>query len=101
MVESIERVLQAGHERGVTALSELLRIPSISTDPNRADDVRRSAQWTADYLARAGLGTETWPTAGHPAVYGEWLGAGVGAVAPTVLVYGHHDVQPTGDLSLW
>jgi acetylornithine deacetylase/succinyl-diaminopimelate desuccinylase-like protein len=99
MIEEIDRSLATGHERAVASLCELLRIPSISTDPAHAPDVRRAAQWTADYLSGAGMKTETWPTAGHPAVYGEWLGAGPGA--PTVLVYGHHDVQPTGDRSLW
>src|SRR5688572_22425831 len=99
MTEQIDRTLAGGHERAVASLCELLRIPSISTDPNHAPDVRRAAQWTADYLTRAGMNVESWPTAGHPAVFGEWLGAG--ADAPTVLVYGHHDVQPTGDLALW
>jgi acetylornithine deacetylase/succinyl-diaminopimelate desuccinylase-like protein len=99
MIDQVDQRLMAGHARAVASLCELLRIPSISTDPNHRDDVRAAAQWVAQYLSRIGLSAETWQTAGHPAVYGEWRGAGAGA--PTVLVYGHHDVQPTGDLALW
>jgi acetylornithine deacetylase/succinyl-diaminopimelate desuccinylase-like protein len=99
MIEAIDRYVESSRVRAVEALCELLRIPSISTRPEHAPDVRRAADWTANYLRRVGLGVEIWETAGHPAVYGEWLGAG--GAAPTVLIYGHHDVQPTGDLSLW
>src|SRR5687768_102597 len=71
----------------------LLRIPSISTSPERAGDVRRAADWLADDMRRIGLqNVEVLPTGGHPVVYGEWLGAGEDA--PTVLIYGHYDVQP-------
>ena len=99
MIERVDECLTADHGRAVASLGELLRIPSISTDPDHAADVRRAAQWVGDYLRRTGMISEIWETAGHPAVYAEWAGAG--AAAPTVLVYGHHDVQPTGDLSLW
>ncbi|MBC8098260.1 MAG: peptidase M20, partial [Armatimonadetes bacterium] len=74
-------------------LYDLLRIPSISTLPEHAGDVRRAAEWLATELRRIGFTTvELHSTPGHPIVYGEWLGAG--ADAPTVLVYGHYDVQP-------
>ncbi|GIL11561.1 MAG: hypothetical protein BroJett038_02810 [Chloroflexota bacterium] len=74
-------------------LKDLIRIPSISTDPERKGDIRRAAEWLADDLRRIGFErVEIKPTAGHPVVYAEWLGAGEGA--PTVLVYGHYDVQP-------
>ncbi|MBI5671306.1 MAG: dipeptidase [Chloroflexi bacterium] len=74
-------------------LFELLRIPSISTDPQRVADVQRAAQWVADDLRRIGMQrVDIMPTAGHPVVYAEWQGAGENA--PTVLVYGHYDVQP-------
>ena len=99
MIDRVDQHLAAEHGRAVASLCELLRIPSISTDPNHRDDVRASAQWVSKYLSGASLATEIWPTAGHAAVYGEWIGAGT--KAPTVLVYGHHDVQPTGDPSLW
>ncbi|MDZ4767122.1 MAG: dipeptidase [Chloroflexota bacterium] len=73
-------------------LFDLIRIPSISTDSNYASDVRRAAEWVATNLRTIGATAEVLPTARHPVVYGEWLGAG--ADAKTVLVYGHYDVQP-------
>jgi acetylornithine deacetylase/succinyl-diaminopimelate desuccinylase-like protein len=74
-------------------LLDLLRIPSVSTDPERAADVHKAADWLAADMKRIGLhNVEVLPTAGHPVVYGEWLDAG--AKAPTLLVYGHYDVQP-------
>jgi acetylornithine deacetylase/succinyl-diaminopimelate desuccinylase-like protein len=81
-------------------LSEWLRIPSISADPDYADEVSRSADWLAQRLIRAGFpSVEIWPTSGLPAVYAEWRSDD--ADAPTVLVYGHHDVQPVTPLDLW
>src|SRR5687768_13505011 len=74
-------------------LKDLIRIPSISTLTERKGDMLKAADWLADDMRRIGFETvEIIPTAGHPVVYGEWLGAG--ANAPTVLVYGHYDVQP-------
>lgn len=99
MIEEIDRHLERNHPRAVKALCDLLRIPGISTDPARAADVRRGAEWVKQYFERMGLAVETWDTPGQPAVFAEWAGAGTDA--PTVLVYGHHDVQPTGDLALW
>lgn len=78
---------------------DLCRIPSISTKPEHKDDVRKSVEWTRDLCQRVGLKTEIHETGGHPLCYAEWTGAGPSA--PTYLVYGHVDVQPTGDLSLW
>ncbi len=81
-------------------LIELLRIPSISTLPQHKEDVRRAAAWLVDYLARIGFtSAQALPTPGHPVVYGEWLGAG--PQAPTVLVYGHYDVQPAALADGW
>ncbi len=81
-------------------LIEFLRIPSISTTPERRDDVRRAADWLVTQMRAIGLSrAETMPTAGPPVVYGEWLGAG--PEAPTVLVYGHYDVQPTDPDEEW
>lgn len=77
-------------------LSELLRIPSISSDPLHRGDVRAAAEWIATKLAWAG--GRLLETAGHPVVVGEWLEA---AGAPTILVYGHYDVQPPGDEGEW
>jgi acetylornithine deacetylase/succinyl-diaminopimelate desuccinylase-like protein len=80
-------------------LFELLRIPSVSARREYNADTLRAAQWVADNLNNAGLRTTVHPTAGHPIVVGEWRGAG--AEAPTVLVYGHYDVQPAEPLDLW
>jgi acetylornithine deacetylase/succinyl-diaminopimelate desuccinylase-like protein len=82
------------HEQGfLHQLLDLIRIPSVSTLPECEDDIRRAAEWLADNMRHAGLTyVEIMPTAGHPVVYGEWLGASQDA--PTVLVYGHYDVQP-------
>jgi len=82
--------------RYLRELTELLRIPSVSSDPAREPELRRAAEWVAAQLAFAnGRVVET---DGHPVVLGEWLGA---AGAPTILVYGHYDVQPAGDEADW
>jgi acetylornithine deacetylase/succinyl-diaminopimelate desuccinylase-like protein len=71
----------------------MLRIPSIAGDPAHAGDIRRMAEWLAAHLHDLGLeDARVMPTAGHPVVFGEWRGAGPDA--PTVLGYGHNDVQP-------
>jgi acetylornithine deacetylase/succinyl-diaminopimelate desuccinylase-like protein len=99
MIEKVDAQLQATHDDAVASLCDLLRIPSVSTQPQHKPDIERACKWVTSYLARAGLKIETWPTSGHPAVFAEWMGAG--AQAPTVLIYGHYDVQPTGDLAKW
>lgn len=79
--------------RFLEQLYDLLRIPSVSTSPDRAADVQRAANWLVEDMRRIGLqNVEALPTGGHPVVYGEWLGAGEDA--PTILIYGHYDVQP-------
>ena len=81
-------------------LDEFLRIESVSADPGRVDDVRRTAQWIVDELTRLGVERATiHETSAHPIVTGEWMGAGPDA--PTVLVYCHYDVQPTDPLEEW
>jgi acetylornithine deacetylase/succinyl-diaminopimelate desuccinylase-like protein len=79
-------------------LEDFLRIPSISTDPDYASDVWRASEFVLDKLRAAGLTAERIETAGHPLVYGEWLGA---PGKPTVLFYGHYDVQPVDPVELW
>lgn len=91
--------LERERERHLEELFEYLRIPSISTDPAHRDDVARCADWLLARLSEAGLATEKIATAGHPLVYGEWMGAGPSA--PTVLFYGHYDVQPPDPLDEW
>jgi acetylornithine deacetylase/succinyl-diaminopimelate desuccinylase-like protein len=90
----------ADHEKTFEAeLFEFLRIPSISAQPDHAADVKRSAQWLAKRMAQAGLAAEVVERAGkHPLVYAE--GPRVPG-APTLLVYGHHDVQPVDPLDEW
>ncbi len=80
-------------------LFDLLRIPSVSARSEHNADTTRAAQWVADNMSNAGLRASVHPTSGHPIVIGEWRGAG--ADAPTVLIYGHYDVQPAEPLDLW
>ena len=84
----------AANAAGFSAeLRDWLAIPSVSADPARHGDVRRSAQWLVDYLKQAGFPVaEIWETGGLPAVYAHWPSNDPGA--QRVLVYGHHDVQP-------
>ena len=92
--------VESGAEEFLGRLVEWLRIPSISGQPGHADDVARSAQWLADELSAAGFPTvEVWPTDGLPSVFAHWPSDD--ADVPTVLVYGHHDVQPVDPLELW
>ncbi|MCW2524065.1 MAG: peptidase [Frankiales bacterium] len=83
-------------------LDQWLRIPGISAQPEHHADVHASAQWLADAFTRAGFPTvEIWPTAGLPTVFAEWPAQDATAETPTVLVYGHHDVQPVDPIELW
>jgi acetylornithine deacetylase/succinyl-diaminopimelate desuccinylase-like protein len=85
--------------RFLDELLAFIRIPSISTLPERKQDVQRAAQFVADHLTAAGMeNVELIPTAGHPLVYADWLHA---PGKPTVLCYGHYDVQPPDPLDLW
>ena len=79
-------------------LCELLRIPSVSADSRHKGDIRGAAQWVADQFRGLGMSPEICETAGHPIVYAEHCQA---PGAPTVLVYGHYDVQPPDPLDLW
>jgi acetylornithine deacetylase/succinyl-diaminopimelate desuccinylase-like protein len=100
VVAAVRASVSAQREGFVTALLDWLHIPSISGDPAHAPDVRRSADWLAATLRSTGFpDVEVWETGGHPAVYAEWPAAE--ADAPTVLVYGHHDVQPVDPIEAW
>jgi acetylornithine deacetylase/succinyl-diaminopimelate desuccinylase-like protein len=95
----LDAYFEANAEERLESLFELLRIPSISTLPEHAPDVRRAAQWIADELTRIGLEhVEISETKGHPIVYADWLHA---EGAPTILVYCHYDVQPVDPIELW
>ena len=87
-------------QQNLQSLIDLLCIPSISTLAEHKPDMERAATWLADYLKGIGMSrAEVMPTGGHPLVYAEWLGAG--AEAPTLLAYGHYDVQPVDPLAEW
>lgn len=79
-------------------LKDYLRIPSVSTDPAYREDVERCAAFVAERMREAGLDAELIATDGYPLVYGEWLGA---PGKPTLLFYGHYDVQPVDPIELW
>ena len=90
---------QQNRDRFLEDLKEVLTIPSISTSNDTKPEVLRAALWVADHLRGLGIeNVEIMPTGGHPVVYGEWLQR---PSAPTVLVYGHYDVQPPDPLDLW
>jgi acetylornithine deacetylase/succinyl-diaminopimelate desuccinylase-like protein len=80
-------------------LFDFLRIPSVSARSEHDDDTARGAEWLASRMEAAGLAARVFPTQGHPVVVGEWRDAGVDA--PTLLIYGHYDVQPTEPLNEW
>ena len=91
--------IEANRERILDELVEFAAIPSVSTDPAHAADVERAARWVAETMQAAGpLTVRTIPTAGHPVVYGQWLGA---PGRRTIIVYGHYDVQPPDPLDEW
>ncbi len=99
----IQRALEyvrANRGRFLGELKEYLAIPSISTLEEHKGDIQRAAEWTAAQLRSLGMdNVQIMPTAGHPVVYGEWMGAG--RSAPTIMIYGHYDVQPVDPLDLW
>jgi acetylornithine deacetylase/succinyl-diaminopimelate desuccinylase-like protein len=91
--------INVNRDRYVEELKQYLAIPSISALPEHAADVRRAAQWTADALTAVGLqNVRLIDTPGNPVVYGDWLNA---PGRPTILFYGHYDVQPVDPVNLW
>jgi acetylornithine deacetylase/succinyl-diaminopimelate desuccinylase-like protein len=92
--------IRANRERFLSELKEFLAIPSISTLDEHRSEVRRAAEWVAAQLRSLGMDkVQVMPTAGHPVVYGEWMGAGKSA--PTIMIYGHYDIQPVDPVELW
>ncbi|WP_066367267.1 dipeptidase [Neobacillus fumarioli] len=99
MNQSIITYLTKKRENHLEELKELLAIPSISSLPEHKEDVQKAAIWVANALQEIGMEkVEVHQTKGHPVVYGEWLKA---EGKPTVLIYGHYDVQPVDPLHLW
>jgi acetylornithine deacetylase/succinyl-diaminopimelate desuccinylase-like protein len=95
----IKDYIDKNRQRMLDELCDLLRIPSVSADPDFNDDVKRCAEAVASSLKKAGAGNvEVMVTPGHPIVFGEYH---VSDEAPTVLVYGHYDVQPPDPIDLW
>jgi acetylornithine deacetylase/succinyl-diaminopimelate desuccinylase-like protein len=98
-MEKVIDFINVNREKYVDELKALLSIPSISALPEHAADVRKCAEWCADEMRRIGLqNVRLIETPGNPVVYGDWMGA---PGAPTLLFYGHYDVQPVDPLDLW
>lgn len=91
--------IQANKERFLTELIDLLKIPSVSADPSYKDDVKNAAKFIEQRLLELEMDrVEIYPTSGHPIVYAEKIN---NPAWPTVLVYGHYDVQPADPIELW
>ncbi len=98
-MEAVQTYIKANRQRFLDELLEFLKIPSVSADTKHKDDVRKAAEWLSAELKRIGMeGVEIVPTKGHPVVFGEKK---VSDNAPTILIYGHYDVQPPDPLNLW
>ncbi len=98
MVDQLTGYIKKNKDSYVNELKEYLSIPSISTTKEYKKDMNRCAVWVMEKLNSAGLAkVEILETEGHPLVYGEWMGA---PGKPTVLIYGHYDVQPVDPLNL-
>jgi len=95
----VKQYITENKERFLKELFELLRIPSISADPTHKKDVKKAAQWLVDHISSLGVNKVVgFPTKGHPIIYGAYH---INDNVPTVLVYGHYDVQPPDPLDLW
>ena len=98
-MDALDRYLQENRDRFLDNLKAVLRIPSVSAQPQHKPDVRRCAEHIVAHLKSIGMThAEVVDTPGHPVVYAEWLGA---PGKPTALLYGHYDVQPPEPLELW
>lgn len=98
-MQEIKKYVEENQQRFLDELFDLLRIPSVSADPKYKEDVMKTAEFVAEKLRSAGAdNVELCETAGYPIVYGEKI---IDPSKPTVLVYGHYDVQPPDPLELW
>ncbi len=98
-MKNIQKYLNENKDRFLEELFEWLKIPSVSSDSNHKDDMYKAANWAKDALLKAGADKAgVYETKGHPVVYGEKI---TDPSKPTVLVYGHYDVQPADPLDLW
>ena len=96
---STQEYIQNNRDKFLQELISLLKIPSVSADPSFASEVNKCAGQIAESLKAIGMdAVEICPTAGFPIVYGEKI---IDAHLPTVLVYGHYDVQPADPIDLW
>src|SRR5258708_39727205 len=99
MSTATDSFVQTNQQRFLEELKNFLRIPSISTLPEHRGDIDRAAEFTAQSLRDVGMDhVEIIPTAKHPLVYADWLHA---PGKPTVICYGHYDMQPADPLELW
>ena len=98
MIDKVIAHLESRKEANVARLNDFLKMPSISTDPERKKETRQCAEWVLKVFQGCGIKCEMIDTPGHPAIFADTGPAGAG---PTVLVYGHYDVQPVGDEKLW
>ncbi len=98
-MQDVLKYFDANHDRFMEELKQFLSIKSVSTSAELKADIEKAAQFVAEDLTKSGLkNVKVFPTKGHPVVYGEWLGA---KGKPTLLIYGHYDVQPADPLELW
>ncbi len=98
-MDDVLKFIDENRARYVTELAEWVKIPAISSDPAHAQDMRKNAEHLMHSARALGAGkAELWETKGHPAVFAEWMGA---PGKPTLLIYGHHDVQPVDPLNEW
>ncbi len=99
MLEQALQFAAARREEQLSQLIQWLRIPSVSTLPEQRSNVQHAAEWLAAHMKEIGLSdVQVFPTAGHPIVYGQWVASGE---RPTILTYGHYDVQPVDPIEEW
>jgi acetylornithine deacetylase/succinyl-diaminopimelate desuccinylase-like protein len=99
-MDHLTKYINENSERFVSELKEFLRIPSISNNPENKKDIENCAKWLANHIKEIGFEkADIYNTPGHPIVYAEYMKAGKDK--PTVLIYGHYDVQPVDPLELW